>query len=154
MTEIVTKEWLWKAGQSGNPRGRPRKKYALTHLLQERGSDLVIVDGQEMPAQEALAQALWQFAVTGEVRLAGKHLKAETVSEWASVVKWLYTYIEPPQVNGEDTEHEMVVRVIHDKRPPLHGPEDSEDEVGEIEDDFLTGNDRAATQGRPYRNIK
>jgi hypothetical protein len=119
MTEIVTKSSRWKPGQSGNPRGRPLKSRALTEILLEQGNAPVMTPEQEISAKEAVARALWQFAVTGEVWLAGKRLEAKSVTEWANVVKWLYGHAETNEVV------ESVVRVVRADRPPLQVREPS-----------------------------
>lgn len=86
-------------------------------MLRERGETLLTVGDQAITAQEALSKAVWQFAVTGEVWLAGKKLKATTVSEWANVVKWLYSHIEPTSHKpvDEPDEHEVVIRVVREE---------------------------------------
>lgn len=109
---ITTHEGNWKPGQSGNPHGRPPKHRALTEMLRLQGEEIVIIGSETMSAKEALAKAMWQFVLTGEVSLAGKRLKAETVNEWASAVKWLYGHIEPPTGGDPDEAPEMVVRVV------------------------------------------
>ena len=64
----------WKAGQSGNPKGRPKGKRNLSTLLREALEKLavnpktgakIIVDGQEMTYQELLIQ---QVLVKGIVK--------------------------------------------------------------------------------------
>jgi hypothetical protein len=102
----------WQQGQSGNPKGRPPRQRALTELLRVQGEQPILVGGEAMSAQEALAKAVWQFAVTGEVWLMGNHLTASSVTEWAHVVKWLYTHIEPPTAVDAEDAPEVVVRVV------------------------------------------
>lgn len=117
----------WRAGQSGNRAGRPLKSRTLTELLRLKGSDILLIGGEEVPAQEALAKAVWHFVTTGEVQLAGKHLVAQSATEWAAVVKWLYTYVEPPISPHLENEPEMVVHVVRvDKHLPTSSNDDSE----------------------------
>jgi hypothetical protein len=107
----------WTAGQSGNPKGRPPKQRMLTDLLRIEGEKSIVVGGEEVAGQEALAKAVWQFALTGEVWLSGKRLVAESVKEWASVVKWLYMQVEPPTAVEAPEEPEVVVRVVRVEAP-------------------------------------
>jgi hypothetical protein len=102
----------WTTGQSGNPKGRTPRKRALTEMLRIQGEKPILVGGEEISAQEALAKAVWQFAVTGEVWLMGNRLTASSVTEWAHVVKWLYTHIEPPTAVEVEDAPEVVVRVV------------------------------------------
>jgi hypothetical protein len=107
----------WKPGQSGNPKGRPPKQRALTELLRMEGEKPILVGGEEVIGQEALAKAVWQLALTGEVWLAGKRLAAGSVTEWTNVVKWLYMQVEPPTAVEPQEEPEIMVRVVRVESP-------------------------------------
>lgn len=130
MTNIITKPGQWKRGQSGNPKGRTPNSRTLTEILRAKGDEPVTVGGEVTSRQDILAKAVWQFVTTGEVMLSGKLLAAESVSEWASVVKWLYTHIEPTTSRNTE-EAEIIVRVtredkIYPSTPlvPLFGEEE------------------------------
>jgi hypothetical protein len=114
MTRIITTDGRWLPGQSGNPRGRPPGGQPLTELLRLRGEKLVMVGSEEMSAREALAESVWQFVNTGQVRLGRRTLKADSASEWADVVKWLYNYVEPPRRRTIEHEAEVTVRVVRE----------------------------------------
>lgn len=118
MAEGITKRGQWQPGQSGNPRGRKRKGRALAELLRLKGEAVVNVGGEAITAQEALATAVWQFVTTGEVWLMGKKLEAQSAAEWANVVKWLYTYAEPPTTRPDEDDSEIIVRVTRADKPP------------------------------------
>lgn len=119
MTKIVTNGGRWKPGQSGNPKGRKPKGRALTEILKLKGEGLVSVGGEEISAQDALAEAVWQFVTRGEVWLSGKKLSAQNVTEWANVVKWLYTHIEPVSMSEPEMETELVVRVVREDKSTI-----------------------------------
>src|SRR5262245_57954551 len=68
----------WQIGKSGNPEGRPAKHRALTEMLRMGSEEQVTVGGDVMSGKEALAKAVWQFVITGEVWLQGKKLEADT----------------------------------------------------------------------------
>ena len=116
MTNKIINEGNWKPGQSGNFKGRPSQKQVLTEVLRAKGNMVMEIGGDGKTAKEVLAAAVWQFVTSGEVSLAGKTLQAESVTEWASVVKWLYTHLEPPYQNksNDDEEPEFVVRIVRD----------------------------------------
>lgn len=110
----------WQLGTSGNPGGRPAKHRALTEMLRMKSENQVSVGGEVMSGKEALAQAVWQFVITGEVWLQGKKLEADSINEWLSAVKWLYMYIEPPKSGEADVEQEMTVRIERVQKPYLN----------------------------------
>ncbi len=116
MSKDITNSGQFKTGQSGNPKGRPKRSRILTELLQQQGSARFMVGHDSVTAQEALARAVWQFVVTGEVWLMGKKLEASSAGEWASVVKWLYAHVEPTQMaTVEESDGEMVIRVVREE---------------------------------------
>lgn len=111
MTKMIANAGQWQPGQSGNPKGRKPKHRPLTEILQRQGEEMVIIGGEAMSAKEALARKVWQFVTTGEVSLMGKRLEAQSVSEWASVVKWLYSHAEGSRSDEAEEEPEIIVRV-------------------------------------------
>lgn len=131
MSNMIINPGQWQPGQSGNPKGRKPKDRLLTEMLRIKGDEPMVIGGEVVTAQEALATSVWQFVTTGEVQLSGKLLAAESVSEWASVVKWLYAHIEPTTSRNTGEEAEIIVRVtredkIYPSTPlvPLFGEEE------------------------------
>ena len=118
MTKIITNPGQWKPGQSGNPNGRKPRGRALTEMLRLKGDDVVFIGNEPVTAHEALAKAVWQFVTTGEVWLRGKKLEAQTIGEWASVVKWLYLHVEPATLRETQEDAEIIVRVTREDRSP------------------------------------
>ena len=114
MAKDVLNPTQWKPGQSGNPKGRPKHVKTLTEMLRASGEALVLVGDRQLEARDALEQAVWQFALNGEVSLMGKHLEAHSVGEWASVVKWLYEQVEPGNRGMSEAETELVVHVVRE----------------------------------------
>jgi hypothetical protein len=57
----------WKAGESGNPTGRPPNPESITNLMREVGN-MVGVDGRTR--KEALVEKLWEKAEKGDLRAA------------------------------------------------------------------------------------
>ncbi len=100
----------WQKGKSGNSRGRPRKRRALSEILVQKADELVIVGDECLSNKKLVARLLWQFATTGEVELASKTLRAASVGEWLSVVKWVYTHVEGPTLLQNEAG-DMIIEV-------------------------------------------
>lgn len=58
---------LWKAGESGNPSGRPANPESITNLMRLAG-DMVGPDGRTR--KEVLVEKLWRKAEEGDFRVA------------------------------------------------------------------------------------
>lgn len=121
MTKIITNSGRWKSGQSGNPKGRPRKQDSLSQLLRLEGDATLIIGDEVLSAREALAKIVWQLAINGEVWLGGKRLETKSVTEWVSVVRWLYDRLELPDTIEMEQAPEMIVRVLREDKAPLDG---------------------------------
>jgi hypothetical protein len=131
MTEKTTNSGRWKPGQSGNPKGKAPGSRAISEMLRLKGEETVVVGGQALSQQEALAEAIWRFVLKGDVMLGKKHLKAESVGDWVQAVKWLYTYVDPPRTTTAEAEPEVVVRVVRVNTNAIHH-RDTEDTESEI----------------------
>lgn len=57
----------WVTGQSGNPKGRPRRGRSLSDLLRLQGNAST-EEGQTL--KKAFCAALWQFAIAGNMHAA------------------------------------------------------------------------------------
>ncbi|HLU08067.1 MAG TPA: DUF5681 domain-containing protein [Oceanobacillus sp.] len=114
MSKMTTNSGRWQPGQSGNPKGRRKQGGELAEMLRVKGEEIFTIGGEEITAKEAVAKAIWQFAMTGEVWLAGKHMVAQNVYEWASVVKWLYAHLDTMRKPEAESEPELIVRVVRE----------------------------------------
>ena len=102
----------WAKGQSGNPGGRPPKHRMLTQLLQEGGEDPLVIGGETLTGQQALARRIWEFVATGQVTLNEGVLKAESIADWLITVKWLYTHIDGPAKPASEVDNEVILTVV------------------------------------------
>ena len=101
----MARQGTWPKGQSGNPKGRPKKNRALTEILERAGSKIVEYDGKRVSGKRLIARLLWQAATTGECKLPdGESLIVKDFSDWLGVVKFLYAQIDglPKQDIGLD----------------------------------------------------
>jgi hypothetical protein len=116
----------WGKGKSGNLKGRPPKNRALTRLLQESGENPLIIGGQQLTGQQALAHRIWEFVATGQVLLGDEPLKAESIADWLTTVKWLYTHIDGPAKSAPETEidNEIILTVVRES-PNIDGRGDA-----------------------------
>ena len=87
---------IWKKGQSGNPRGRPRKGKTLTDILEKYSSICVeTVDGKKISQKELLAEKVWGLTLSG----------------YLPAIKYIYD-----RIDGKPTE---TVRQVNRESGPL-----------------------------------
>lgn len=98
----------WKRGQSGNPKGRPPKKRALTALL-ERTAVTKFADtaGNPVAAKKLFAEHIWEGLATGQICFADGAKIILDDNSYVALAKMVLGQIDgaPPQpveVSGVD----------------------------------------------------
>lgn len=138
-------ETTWGKGKSGNPKGRPRGKRSLTDLLRKGGKRMVFDDiGHLLPANETLANLVWDLMVRGQVSLSGNVYIMRSVDEWLDAVKWLYAHVD----GGAELEAAMAKRT--GGRSGGEGDEDAdeteEETSGELDEKLAAYAEHLASQ--------
>ena len=104
LTEEMKKR-QWEKGQSGNPKGRPKKEYCLTDILKEQGNiEDVETNGGKISRKQAIARKLWAMAMEGDVT-ALKYLYDRVDGRPKETITTAITQINNPI-------HEMLQEVI------------------------------------------
>lgn len=82
-------------GESGNLKGRPKGKRALTELLENAGSEIVTLkNGEKITRKDLLARMVWEVTTTGETTLAnGKRLRVAP-KDWFAIMQFIYKHID------------------------------------------------------------
>lgn len=86
----------FKQGQSGNPKGRPKKDRALTALLEKAGGVMVELDGARISGRRLMARQVWEGITTGTVSFPNGKKLALSPQDWKDFVKWAYGHIDGP----------------------------------------------------------
>lgn len=109
----------WQKGQSGNPKGRPPKKRALSEILERAGAASLLVDGKSVSGKRLVARLLWSVATTGGAVLPDGRELAVTPKDWLEVVKFIYSQVDGPpprDVNvGGQADNPLSIEVVWDE---------------------------------------
>ena len=88
-------------GTSGNPRGRPPKKRALTELLERTGKKKFKSGSVEMPAKMLFAQRIWEALATGYMTFGDAVIPIEP-KDYIQIAKMVLAQIDGlPQTSME-----------------------------------------------------
>ena len=92
----------YQPGQSGNPKGRPKKERALTAILQRAGSATLEVDGKKISGRHLAAKMVWEGVTTGQVHFPSGAAMRLGPADWKDLIKWLYQHVDGPPVHEVD----------------------------------------------------
>lgn len=87
----------WQPGQSGNPRGRPKKGRALTDILERMAyKRLVQPDGSKVNRIQLLSSRVWEGLTTGRIRFEDGDEITLGGDQYLRLVKMLYDQVDGP----------------------------------------------------------
>jgi hypothetical protein len=94
----------FKAGQSGNPGGRPPKHRALSDMLTRTLGKAILTPSGSISGKRVLAKLVVQALTEGQVQFPQDDKPSQVgVKDWMEFVKWFYQYVEPAPVKNEHT---------------------------------------------------
>lgn len=87
-------------GSRNNPNGRPPKNRALTEILLKALNHTQLVGQKRIANKRILAGMVVEAVTTGQVAFYERTMVLGT-HEWSELVKWIYTFLEPPVQKNE-----------------------------------------------------
>lgn len=93
-------------GQSGNPKGRPPHKRALTNLLERGGNKKVKVADEEIAAKKIFAERIWQGLATGRIDFGDATIISLDAQAYIALAKLVLTQVDGPPKTEVDVTSE------------------------------------------------
>ncbi len=101
----------WKPGQSGNPRGRPPKKRALTTLLEKGGNVKYAIEDEEIAAKKVFAAHVWEGLATGKIEFGNNEKIVLDGSQYIALAKLVLGQIDgPPKTEFDMTSEGKAIK--------------------------------------------
>lgn len=85
----------FKKGVSGNPKGRPPKKRALTNLLERGGNVKIQTEQGEISAKKVMVARIWEGLATGKMTFGNISIALEN-DEYISLIKLVLSQVDGP----------------------------------------------------------
>lgn len=138
----------FKPGQTGNPKGRPKKGRALAEILQKAGNTKVVNrDGDKVTRKQMLAEMLWQVATEGTVdflggvnertgkAISGGSIVIDSMAEWFAIAKFVHQHLDGPvrpeiELPGNGVIH-FSLSVKTERDEPREDVDDEDEDPGE-----------------------
>ncbi len=121
----------WAKGQSGNAKGRPPKKRALTDLLEKTGKRKLNSGGS---AKDLFADKVWEGLATGKMTFNDDHTIDLAANDWIALAKLVLGQIDgPPSTTidmtsgGQPLDAKIFIQPVHSRTAPPVKDEDDAD---------------------------
>lgn len=86
----------FKPGQSGNPKGRPKKERTLTKLLETTSTRKFLVVDEEIAAKKAFAGHVWEGLATGQINFGDNRIIKLDGAEYIALAKFVLGQVDGP----------------------------------------------------------
>jgi hypothetical protein len=105
----------WEKGQSGNPKGRPKKQRALTRVLQlELSRRYQMADGTFVEGKRYIARIIRQALSNGIIELANGAVITLAADDIIKLLQWSYQHIDGAPIQEIDVSNDQpfVVQIV------------------------------------------
>jgi len=86
----------FKPGTSGNPKGRPPKKRALTMLLERGGNVKIETEQGDISAKKIMVARIWQGLATGQITFGTITMPIDKIDDYIALAKLVLSQVDGP----------------------------------------------------------
>ena len=106
----------WKTGQSGNPKGAPKKSRRFTAILERSLSKTVVLrDGSKVPGKRYIADIIRQALTSNRIILADGSECILKSDEIIDLLRWVYKHLDgdvKQEMDVTSAGEALVVKIV------------------------------------------